>query len=94
MMSNQEIPTTNASINNTFGKASQVVQSVRNELKKAIILEHYDAMLKFHGEYGAIMFRKLLHSYSKGYTGATEFREIINRVSDVNIMRDMCESFF
>lgn len=68
--------------------------AISNELKKAIILEHYDATLRFHGEYGAIMFRKLLHSYSKGYTGATEFREIINRISDVNIMRDMCESFF
>lgn len=68
--------------------------AISNELKKEIILKHYDAMLKFHGEYGAIMFRKLLHSYSKGYTGATEFREIINRISDVHIMRDMCESFF
>ena len=37
MMNNQEIPTSNASINNAFGKASQVVQTVRAELKKAII---------------------------------------------------------
>ena len=58
------------------------------------ILEHFDAMLKFHGPHGAIMFRKLLHSYSKGYTGANEFRDIINKISDVDVMRDMIESFF
>jgi tRNA-dihydrouridine synthase B len=67
---------------------------ISNALKKEIILEHYDATLKFHGEYGAVMFRKLLHAYSKGYTGATEFRDIINRISDVDIMRDMIENFF
>lgn len=68
--------------------------AISNQLKKEIILEHYDATLKFHGEHGAIMFRKLLHSYSKGYTGATEFRDIINRISDIQVMRDMIESFF
>ena len=56
--------------------------------KKEIILEHFDAMLKFHGPHGAIMFRKFLHSYSKGYTGANEFRDIVNKISDIDVIRD------
>ncbi len=70
------------------------VEDISKEKKREIILEHYDAVLKFHGDYGAIIFRKLLHSYSKSYKGAAEFRDIINRISDKNIMRDMIENFF
>lgn len=77
-----------------FYQLKHGVEDISNEKKKEIILEHYDAVLKFHGEHGAIMFRKLLHSYSKGYTGANEFRDIINHISDVKIMRDMIENFF
>lgn len=67
---------------------------ISNEIKKQIILEHYDEMLKFYGDYGAIMFRKLLHAYSKGYTGANEFRDIVNRISEPDVMRDLIENFF
>ena len=69
-------------------------EDISNEIKKEIILEHYDSMIRYYGPHGAIMFRKLLHSYSKGYTGANEFRDIINKISDVDVMRDMIESFF
>jgi tRNA-dihydrouridine synthase B len=69
-------------------------KDIADSLKLQVVLEHFDAVLKFHGDHGAIMFRKLLHSYSKGYTGAHEFRDIINRVSDASVMRDMIESFF
>ena len=69
-------------------------KDISQNLKKEIILEHFDATLGFHGEHGTVMFRKLLHSYSKGYTGANEFRDLINHVSDKKIMRDMIESFF
>ncbi len=37
MMNNQETPTNDTFVNNPFAKASQLVQSVRAELKKAII---------------------------------------------------------
>ncbi|RXJ99298.1 tRNA dihydrouridine synthase DusB [Arcobacter sp. CECT 8986] len=77
-----------------FYQLKHGIEDISDEKKKEIILEHYDAVIKFHGEHGAIMFRKLLHSYSKGYQGANEFRDIINRVSDINIMRDMIENFF
>ena len=51
-------------------------------------------MIHFHGEYGTVMFRKFLHSYSKGYQGANNFREIINSVKDYDVMRDIIETFF
>lgn len=77
-----------------FYQLKHGVEDISEQKKKEIILEHYDAMLDFHGEYGAVMFRKLLHSYSKGYRGANEFRDIVNRVSDNTVMRDMIENFF
>jgi len=77
-----------------FYQLKHGVEDISANKKKEIILEHFDATLDFHGEYGAIMFRKLLHSYSKGYTGANEFRDIINRVSDAKVMRDMIDNFF
>jgi len=77
-----------------FYQLKHGIENITEEKKKEIILEHFDEVLKFHGEHGAIMFRKLLHSYSKGYKGAAEFRDIINRITDPKIMRDMIENFF
>ncbi len=77
-----------------FYQLKHGVEDISEEIKKQIILEHYDAVIRFHGEHGTVMFRKLLHSYSKGYRGANEFRDVVNRVSDIHIMRDLIESFF
>ncbi|WP_320036220.1 tRNA-dihydrouridine synthase [Halarcobacter sp.] len=77
-----------------FYQLKHGIENISEEKKREIILEHFDAVLKFHGQHGAIMFRKLLHSYSKGYKGAAEFRDIINRVSEADVMRDMIENFF
>jgi tRNA-dihydrouridine synthase B len=77
-----------------FYQLKHGIEDIQEDKKREIILEHYDEVLKFHGIHGAVMFRKLLHSYSKGYKGAAEFRDIVNRVSDEKIMRDMIENFF
>lgn len=77
-----------------FYQLKHGMEDISDEKKKEIILEHFDSVIDFHGEHGVFMFRKLLHSYSKGYKGAAEFRDIVNRVSDVKVMRDMCENFF
>lgn len=77
-----------------FYQLKHGICDIDNQTKKEIILEHYDAVLRYHGDYGAIIFRKLLHSYSKGYSGANEFRDIINHISDPNIMRDTINTFF
>jgi tRNA-dihydrouridine synthase B len=69
-------------------------KEISNKLKKEIILEHYDKMIEFYEDYGAIMFRKHLHTYSKGYDGASGFREKVNTIVDPNQMRDLLEDFF
>ncbi|BBG65380.1 tRNA dihydrouridine synthase B [Hydrogenimonas sp.] len=64
-------------------------------LKRDIILEHFEQMLSFYGEYGAVLFRKHLHTYSKaGYVGASAFRDMVNRTSDPEAMREIIEAFF
>ena len=64
------------------------------DLKRDIILEHFDAMVEHYGEYGCVMFRKHLHTYSKGYDGANEFRQKVNHISDQDEMRDLIIEFF
>ena len=65
------------------------------ELKKEIILEHFNQMLNFYGDYGVVLFRKHLHAYSKaGYKGASEFRDRVNRISDPNEIRELIGEFF
>ncbi len=69
-------------------------KSVSKELKKAIILEHFEQMVRFYGEYGVVLFRKHLHTYSKGYPGASEFRKEVNEIGTVDAMRKAIEKFF
>jgi tRNA-dihydrouridine synthase B len=57
-------------------------------------MEHFDKMIEFYGEYGAILFRKHTHTYSKGYRGASQLRNQVNTVSDVTEFRDILDNFF
>jgi tRNA-dihydrouridine synthase B len=69
-------------------------EDISSELKKEIILEHLNAMVKFYGERGTILFRKHLHIYSKGYPEATDFRATINNISDFQDMKKVLGDFF
>jgi len=65
------------------------------ELVASVVLEHFDQMINFYGDYGVILFRKHLHTYSKyGYKNATTFRDLVNRITDVSQMREVIEKFF
>ena len=65
------------------------------ELIKDVVLEHFEQMINFYGEYGVILFRKHLHTYSKnGFRNATEFRDKINRETDVKIVKELIAEFF
>ena len=65
------------------------------ELIKEVVLEHFDQMIAHYDKYGAIIFRKNLHSYSKaGYKGASIFRNDVNRIEDPKEMREVIEAFF
>ncbi len=59
-----------------------------------IVLEHYDAMIDFYGEIGARIFRKHLHTYSKNFPNASQFRDRINREENVDVLRGMIVDFF
>lgn len=66
-----------------------------SELIREVVLEHFDQMVSHYGQYGAVIFRKNLHSYSKaGYQGAGEFRNKINFIDDEVKMRDAIDEFF
>lgn len=77
-----------------FHQIANSNEDISKELKKQIILEHFDKMVLHYKEYGVVMFRKHLHTYSKGYDGANGFRQKVNTITDVNEMRELINSFF
>ncbi|MEA3490460.1 MAG: tRNA-dihydrouridine synthase [Campylobacterota bacterium] len=78
-----------------FHQMKEGSSSVDSQLVKAIVLEHFDQMIAHYGEYGATVFRKHLHTYSKaGYQGASAFRDLVNRIEDVTEMRSVISTFF
>ncbi len=77
-----------------FYQIAQNNEEISGELKKKIILEHFHKMIEFYNEYGVVMFRKHLHTYSKGYDNANSFREAINKVTDPKEMEELILEFF
>ncbi len=63
-------------------------------LRFSVILEHFDNMLHFHGQRGVAIFRKHLHRYTKGFHGATAFRDRINRIDNPDEARVQIAAFF
>ena len=78
-----------------FKEIKENLDHTSKELIAKVVLEHFDQMINFYGDYGVILFRKHLHTYSKyGYKNATGFRDIVNRVTDVKESREIIENFF
>ncbi len=77
-----------------FYQLKNNLSSVSKEKIQEIVLEHYDNMLNFYGEKGAFIFRKHLHTYSKGLPEAASFRDRVNRIEDTLEMRDAIKDFF
>ncbi|NPA03285.1 MAG: tRNA-dihydrouridine synthase [Epsilonproteobacteria bacterium] len=69
-------------------------ESISQELKAKVILEHFYQMIHFYGDYGAVLFRKHLHTYSKGYPNASEFRTQINTLTSPSRMEELIKQFF
>lgn len=69
-------------------------KSISKELKKELILYHFEAMLKHYGKEAVKLFRKHLHEYSKTLANAALFRATINQIETENIMRKNIEDFF
>ena len=68
--------------------------NITPEQKKEVILEHFNQMINFYGEYGVILFRKHAHAYSKGLKKASEFRSRVNETKDADTMRKLIEEYF
>ncbi len=77
-----------------FYQLKNNLQTVSKEKIKEIVLEHFENMLSFYGEKGAFIFRKHLHTYSKGLPEASSFRDRVNRIEDIGEMRKAIEEFF
>lgn len=77
-----------------FYQIKHELLSVEKEKIAQIVLEHYDSMCVFYGEKGPSIFRKHLHTYSKGMREASEFRDRINRIDDAVAMRETIQAFF
>lgn len=67
---------------------------IDDKVKHEIIMEHFDKMIEFYGEYGVPMFRKHTHTYSKGYRGASKLRDTVNHVNDISEYRGIINDFF
>tara|TARA_B110000046_G_C13000460_1_gene401939 strand:+ start:807 stop:1739 length:933 start_codon:yes stop_codon:yes gene_type:complete len=77
-----------------FHQISSNNGTISNELKKEIIIDHLNKMIMHYGDYGVVMFRKHLHTYSKGYDGANTFRDKVNHISNPNELRELISLFF
>ena len=77
-----------------FHQIASQDEYISEELKKEIIIEHFTNMIIHYEEYGVVMFRKHLHTYSKGYSNANVFREKVNTTTSSKEMLELIENFF
>ena len=68
--------------------------NITQKQKKEVILEHFNQMISFYGEYGVVLFRKHAHAYSKGISKASEFRSKINEAKEAEVVRKLIEEYF
>jgi len=70
-------------------------EHLESALVLEVVLEHFDQMITHYGDYGAIIFRKHLHTYSKaGYPNASAFRNEVNFIENPSEMRITISDFF
>ncbi|MFV0481642.1 MAG: tRNA dihydrouridine synthase [Campylobacteraceae bacterium] len=78
-----------------FYQLKNNLENVEKSKIKEIVFEHFNEMIEFYSpKQGIAIFRKHLHSYSKGIENASNFRHAINRVEDEKEVRDLIEEFF
>jgi len=75
-------------------KEIKLQREITKEEKKDVIIEHYKAIIEWYGEFGVVLFRKHLHTYSKGYDGASEFRTKVNSITSSTEMFELINTFF
>jgi tRNA-dihydrouridine synthase B len=77
-----------------FGSGKSFTSPCGNK-QLEVIMRHFQNTLDFYGEErGAKIFRKHFCRYSAGLSGAAEFRENINRTTDISFVREYARKFF
>ena len=77
-----------------FFQLKNNLSSMPNVIKRDVVLEHFESMIKFYGKRGCIMFRKNLHNYAMGESNAVMFRNKVNSLVEIDDMRDAIINFF
>ena len=78
-----------------FKEIKEDMKFISIDLIREVVLEHLEQMQKFYGEYGVILFRKHLHTYSKhGFKNAATFRDRVNRITDIDELKEEIYNFF
>lgn len=71
------------------------IASPTTEEQYKIVMHHFSDTLEFYGiEHGIRIFRKHFCWYSSGMSGASSFREKINKLSDVNEIKLLVQKFY
>jgi len=80
---------------NEFLTTGKIIDSPTIKEQKQIVLKHFNDMIEHYGEQVAVpLARKHIGWYSAGLHGSTEFRNKINRMKDVEEIKDEIEGFF
>jgi tRNA-dihydrouridine synthase B len=78
-----------------FAQIKEGIEEPSVDLIRDVVLEHFDQMIAYYGDYGVFLFRKHLHTYSKaGLPGAAAFRNAVNALTDPGELRREIERFF
>ncbi len=70
------------------------LKDIDKETKTKIILEHFYGIVDFYGDMGVKIFRKHLHTYSKGIANGASFRDRINKIEEPSEMEKAIREFF
>ena len=77
-----------------FYQLKEASKDIDSDIKRDIILEHYDSMIDFYGHKGLSIFRKHLHTYAKGMKEAHNFRKNVNSINCIDLMKEQIYKFF
>lgn len=75
-------------------KTGQKLSAPSLSVQLQTILSHYDAMIDHHGQQGVRIARKHLAWYCNSLRNATEFRRIVNELSDPFEVKDQIRAFY
>ena len=77
-----------------FYQIKNSIENLQKDKILEIVLEHFYSIVEFYGDLGIRIFRKHLHTYSKGLDNASSFRDKINRIDDFKKVEREIITFF